>query len=244
LSAEEPVRDVCGLLESAGVKVYPKEVMSDGFFGLSIGPTDGGPLVVVNVWGRISVERWIFTAADEIGHLLLHPDSYDLFVAREDQTEEQEANVFASYFLMPGPVFDNEWRDTRGLPFVDRVLKVKRMFKVSYKTVLYRLSETRKLDDNLWGKFQGEYRRRYGKTLKVADEPQPASADDFMASYPEPYRAMEPYELSEADFVPDRLARLVRQALEDGHISLSRAAGIMRVDAESMRNMALSWVNG
>lgn len=127
---------------------------------------------------------------------------------------------------------------------MDRVLKVKRMFKVSYKTVLYRLSETRKLDDNLWGKFQGEYRRRYGKTLKVADEPQPASADDFMASYPEPYRAMEPYELSEADFVPDRLARLVRQALEDGHISLSRAAGIMRVDAESMRNMALSWVNG
>lgn len=244
LSAAEPVRDVCGLLESAGVKVYPKEVMSEGFWGLSIGPIDGGPLIVVNVWGRISVERWIFTAAHELGHLLLHPGSYDVTVAREDQTEEQEANIFASHFLMPEPVFDNEWRDTRGLPFVDRVLKVKRMFRVSYKTVLYRLSETRKLDDNLWGKFQGEYRRRYGKTLKLADEPQPASADDFMASYPETYRSMEPYELSEVDFVPDRLARLVRQALEDGHLSLSRAARIMRIDTESMRNMALSWVNG
>ncbi len=244
LSAEEPVRDVCGLLESAGVKVYPKEVMSDGFFGLSIGPTDGGPLIVVNVWGRISVERWVFTAAHELGHLLLHPDSYDVSVAGENQTEEHEANVFASYFLMPEPVFDNEWRDTRGLPFVDRVLKVKRMFRVSYKTVLYRLSETHRLDDNLWGRFQGQYRRRHGKTLKLADEPQPVWADDFMASYPESYRAVEPYELSEADFVPDRLARLVRQALEDGHISLSRAAGIMRIDTESMRNMALSWVNG
>ncbi|MEA4882999.1 MAG: helix-turn-helix domain-containing protein [Clostridia bacterium] len=244
LSAGEPVRDVCGLLESAGVKVYPKEVMSEGFFGLSIGPIDGGPLIVVNVWGRISVERWIFTAAHEFGHLLLHPDSYDVSVAREDLTEEQEANIFASYFLMPGPVFDTEWRNARGLPFVDRVLKVKRMFRVSYKTVLYRLSETHRLDDNLWGKFQGEYRRRYGKTLKMADEPQPASADDFMASYPEAYRAVEPCELSEADFVPDRLARLVRQALEGGHISLSRAAGIIRIDAESMRNMALSWVNG
>lgn len=219
MSAGKPVRDVCGLLESAGVKVYPKEVMSEGFFGLSIGPIDGGPLIVVNVWGRISVERWIFTAAHELGHILLHPDSYDVAVAREDQTEGQEANVFASYFLMPETVFDNEWRDTRGLPFVDRVLKVKRMFR-------------------------GEYRRRYGKTLKITDEPQPASADDFMASYPEAYRAVEPCELSEADVVPDRLAGLVRQALEDGHISLSRAAGIVRINAESIRNMALSWVNG
>lgn len=68
------VRGKSGWRQSTEGRSYPKEVMSDGFFGLSIGPTDRGPLVVVNVWGRISVERWILTAAHELGHLLLHPD--------------------------------------------------------------------------------------------------------------------------------------------------------------------------
>jgi len=30
------------------------------------------------VWERLSVERWIFTAAHELGHLLLHLDAYDV----------------------------------------------------------------------------------------------------------------------------------------------------------------------
>jgi hypothetical protein len=46
------------------------------------------------------------------------------------------------------PVFEKEWQNTRGLPFLDRILKVKRMFRVSYKTVLYRLAETMKPSDN------------------------------------------------------------------------------------------------
>jgi len=56
-------------------------------------------------------------------------------------------------------------------------------------------------------------------TLKKADEPQPASTDKFMASYSEASPAYEPEKLSETDFIPNRLARLVRQALEDEIIS-------------------------
>ncbi len=44
----EPVRDICGLLDSAGVKVLPLAVASDGFFGLSVGPSGGGLAVVAN----------------------------------------------------------------------------------------------------------------------------------------------------------------------------------------------------
>jgi Zn-dependent peptidase ImmA (M78 family) len=216
-------------------------VMSEAFFGLSIGPDCGGPLVVVNVWDRISVERWIFTAAHELGHLLLHPDSYDVDKTNENEVEEQEANIFASYFLMPQAVFEREWQDTRGLPFLDRVLKVKRMFRVSYKTVLYRISETMNPSGNVWLQFQLEHNKRYGKTLKKADEPQPASTDKFMASYSEVLPAYEPEKLSKTDFIPDRLARLVRQALEDEIISLSHAADMMGVDTKSMRSITLSW---
>ena len=73
LGPEEPVHDICGLLEENGVKLLLLETKRDSFFGLSVGAGDGGPAVVVNTWDRISVERWIFTAAHELGHLLLHP---------------------------------------------------------------------------------------------------------------------------------------------------------------------------
>ena len=132
LDPDEFIRDICGLLEAYGVKVYATDLASEGFFGLSVAAEDDGPAVVVNVWDRISVERRIFTAAHELGHLLLHLSAYDVERRAEDADEEKEADVFAkSYFLMPEEVFDREWREARGLSFVDRVLKVKRMFRVS-----------------------------------------------------------------------------------------------------------------
>ena len=63
LAPEAPVRDICGLLNQGGVKLLLLETNRDSFFGLSVGQADGGPAVVVNTWERISVERWIFTAA-------------------------------------------------------------------------------------------------------------------------------------------------------------------------------------
>ena len=78
--------------------------------------------MVVNVWERISVERWIFTTAHELGHLLLHRDAYAIEKRGEDAGEEEEADVFASHFLMPQDVFEREWTEARGLSFVERVL--------------------------------------------------------------------------------------------------------------------------
>ena len=101
LGLSEPVRDICGLLEARGIKVYPLRVASDAFFGLSVAAADGGPAIAVNTWERISVERWIFTAAHELAHLLLHGDDYDVAKRDEERRHEKEANVFASFFLMP-----------------------------------------------------------------------------------------------------------------------------------------------
>ena len=98
LNDKEPIRDIAGLLESCGIKVYPLSLVSDGFFGLSVAEEDGGPAIIVNVWERISVERWIFSAAHELGHLLLHLDAYDADESAEDDAQEIEANVFASHF--------------------------------------------------------------------------------------------------------------------------------------------------
>lgn len=241
LEPGEPVRDICGLLEARGIKVYPLTVASDAFFGLSVGPADGGPAIAVNTWERISVERWIFTTAHELGHLLLHLEDYDVDQRDEEEKQEKEANLFASYFLMPEEVFAKEWAETYGMAFVDRVLKVKRIFRVSYRTVLYRLSESLPAPD-IWRRFQADYRRRSGRTLLKRDEPEALAADAFRASFPEDRRAGEPEDLSPLDFVEDRLSLLVRKAVEGEEITLSRGAEILGLSLEEMRQLASSWV--
>jgi len=238
---DEPIRDICGLLESKGIKVFSYRLASNEFFGLSIGPDDGGPAIVVNTWDRISVERWIFSAAHELGHLVLHLDAFDVVETEEDQQQEKEADVFASHFLMPDEVFWKEWNETFGLPFVHRVLKIKRMFRVSYKTVLYRLSES-DIEENVWKLFQNGFCRRYGRTLGRADEPDGLAPSDYHAGAPEPKRAGEPTRLAAEDFQHDRLWSLVRRGVEDGHISLSKGAEILDLSLDEMREVTRGWV--
>jgi len=221
LKPDEPIRDICGLLESAGVKVHVLKLEMENLFGLSVAAADGGPAVVVNVRDDISVERRIFTAAHELGHLLLHPRAYDVEQLEEDRDEEKEADLFASHFLMPSEAFQSEWRDTNGLPLVDRVLHVKRIFRVSYQTVLVRLVESRQVDPaKVWMIFKAQWKRRSAQALTKKVEPMP---------------------LAEVDFLEDRLSRLVRKAVESEKITLSRAAEILGLNLSTMREVVASW---
>jgi Zn-dependent peptidase ImmA (M78 family)/DNA-binding XRE family transcriptional regulator len=242
IGQKEPVKDICGLLESRGIKVFSLVLASPDFFGLSVGPKDGGPAIVVNTWERISVERWIFTAAHELGHLFLHPTDYDVTQLAEEKGREQEANLFAAHFLMPKQSFGKEWDETAGMPFVDRVLKVKRIFRVSYKTVLYRLHEEFGAEANVWQLFQKEYRARCGRTLLKEEEPEALKVDEYQASFPESSRAGEPDDLSPSDFRAVRLSYLVRKGIEAGSVSLSRGAEVLNIPLADMRARVATWV--
>ena len=217
-----PVANVCRVLEESGIKVHLLDKKRDSFFGLGVGPDDGGPAVVVNVWDRISVERWIFTAAHQLGHLLLHPDEFEAEQTRLPWQSEADADAFASEFLMPEVAFAVEWDATRGSPLLARVLAVKRIFRVSYRTVLHRLVRTDRESRDIWTEFQTQHRERYGRKLGKRDAPGPPRGSEFSWNW---RRAAEPVALSEHDFRSDRLTRLVRRALEGGHISLSRGGG-------------------
>jgi len=225
LKSDEPIHNICGLLESAGVKVLSVPMSSDGFFGLSVGEEDGGPAVVVNVWERISVERRIFSAAHELGHLILHQDAYDVTQVKENNDEEREADRFAGHFLMPDDGFRKEWEDASGLHWVDRVFKIKRIFRVSYKTVLFRLIEHGAVDpQNVWIRFRQDYQRRLNRELPFKVEP---SAID----------SAEPFGLQRFDFFEDRFSRLTKEAVEKDKISLSRGAEILGLGIEEMQDL-------
>lgn len=238
LNQKEAIRDICGLLEEGGVKVLILKKATDAFFGLSVAPGDSSPAVVVNTWDRISVERWIFTVAHELGHILLHKGAYDRSRSGEEESEEREADRFASHFLMPEAGFHSEWEQTRGLSLLVRVLKVKRIYRVSYKTVLHRLVESQRESSEIWRTFQIQHKRQFGKTLRKVDEPGRLDASEFRLDWS---RAGEPDGLSESDFVQDRLYALVRKGLEKQVISLGRAAEILRMSRSAMRELAASW---
>ena len=238
LGDEEPILDICGLLEGNGVKLLLLEKQRDSFFGLSVSEDDGGPAVVVNTWDRISVERWIFTAAHELGHLLLHPAEYRREATDLPEQTEREADTFASHFLMPEPVFAKEWDETRGHSLRTRALKVKRIFRVSYKTVLYRLVQSERQTADVWGAFQRQHYQHFGKTLRNTEEPLALARSEFAWQWS---RSGEPERLSPHDFVEDRLAWLVRNALEREHISLGRAAEILGLAREEMRKRTAQW---
>jgi Zn-dependent peptidase ImmA (M78 family) len=229
LKTDEPIHDICGLLEHAGVKVLSVPMASaNGFFGLSVGEDDSGPAVVVNVWERISVERRIFSAAHELGHLMLHPNAYDVTQTEENREEEHEADIFAGYFLMPDEGFRKEWSETSGLHWVDRVFKVKRIFRVSYKTVLARLLEQGVADKSIWMKFNVAYQQRFKRKLPFKKEP--------MGIDPS-----EPFGMQRFDFYEDRFSRLTREAVEKDKISLSRGAEMLGIGIEEMQDLLQSW---
>ncbi len=234
----EPIRDICGLLEHAGVKVLLHPTQRESYFGLSVSSEGGGPAVVVNTWDRISVERWIFTAAHELGHLVLHPNQYNRADTGESKAPEREADAFASEFLMPATAFMREWDETRGHPLLTRVLKVKRIFRVSYKTILFRLVESGREPKSVWAAFQAQHKAYFGATLKRAEEPRALTQSEFAWDW---RRAGEPERLSPHDFVEDRLWRLVRRALEVKLISLGRAGEIVGLTLDDMRMRARAW---
>jgi Zn-dependent peptidase ImmA (M78 family) len=217
------------LLEKSGIKLYFHPFRwKEKFFGMSIAQEDGGPVIAVNNSATITIERQIFTAAHELGHLLLHPNSYDSDQVKEKISEEKEADEFASFFLLPQEGFEKKWEETKGLHWIDRVLHTKRIFKVSYRIVLHRLVLQGNADESIYQEFSVDYSKKYNHNLKAHFEPQ---------------GLQEPDGLVRADFMEDRLNRLVREAWEKDIISLSKAAEILSKPLADMQELVRSWSN-
>ena len=143
--------------------------------------------------------------------------------------------MFAAQFLMPDEQFDKEWENAKGLPLYDRVMHLKRIFKVSYQTVLMRLRD--RVDD-IWKRFLNEHKHRTGRTLPRTEEPQALSRSAFCSVL----AAEEPQHLVESDLMDTRLKALIRKALDRELISLAKAAEILGLDLMKMRELANMWV--
>src|SRR5690606_5820245 len=98
LNSDEPVKNIFSLLEKNGIIIYELDTI-EKFDGVSFVTKEGYPVIIVNK--NYSNDRKRFTIAHELGHLLMHDDkNFPISEFRTDKIKENEANVFASEFLM------------------------------------------------------------------------------------------------------------------------------------------------
>ena len=224
IDEDEPIDDIMGLLERHGMKFYPVKFGIKKFFGFSLGEADGGPAIIVNTSQENTVERRIFTVAHEFGHICLHGDSFGRDESEDDnrsKAEEKEADLFAGHFLLPDTGFDKEWKAARGHDLIDKVFHIKRKYRVSYETVLFRIADKGWADyTELIVKFRYAVKNRYGFDFKDGKEP---------------------LKLEEPDFLEDRFPALVRLAYEREEITQSKAAEMLELTLEKMKFLIDDW---
>lgn len=86
-----PVTDLTDLVERAGVFVIPCDFGTRHLDGTSLWLAECAPIIFINK--DLPADRYRWTLAHELGHLVLHPEPRD--------TQESEADEFASELLMP-----------------------------------------------------------------------------------------------------------------------------------------------
>ena len=160
--------------------------------------------------------------------------AYSVDKQEEEKQQEDEANVFAANFVMPPALFDKEFTNSAGLSLYDQVLHLKRIFRVSWKTVLMKLKAK---DPDVWGKFLKEYKRRHKRSLSPKAEVEPLGHQAFCSIL----SAEEPKHLDSSDLMETRLKTLVRRGLEEDKISQSYAAEILDLDLMRMRELRQMW---
>jgi len=222
LGTNEPISDVSAVFTDAGIKLLLFPVAAEGFHGLSVSADDGGPAVIVNTWGRITVERQILSSVVQLGHLLLHSGTYDVSITMEDPAEDSRAQRFAREFLIPQEGLVSKWEEASGLHWVDRVFKLKRIYRVGCTTMLIRLVELGLIKESLKEAFVPTYRQRYSLG-------EPAKELAVLMEGPEPFR------LSRYDFFEERFARLVHEAVINNYLDIAQGCAMLRVSEKELR---------
>jgi len=129
------------------------------------------PVVVLTPDRANDVYRHRFTAAHELGHLILHADA-----APGDILQEREADAFAAEFLTPGSVITAQLPSRMDLSALDRLSK---QWGVSVASLIYRCRETGAVSDPA---YRRAYQRLNQLTALGLFQPQPV--DDYPGEIP------------------------------------------------------------
>jgi Zn-dependent peptidase ImmA (M78 family)/DNA-binding XRE family transcriptional regulator len=120
-----PIRNITSLLESAGVIVIPCDFGTKAIDATCLRLAEMPPLIFIN--HDIPGDRWRFTLAHELAHLVLHDVPHD--------SMEAEADAFAAEFLVPEAELSLQLMQ-RGKIRLGDFLPLKRYWRVSIQSLI------------------------------------------------------------------------------------------------------------
>ncbi len=157
----EPIEDLIAEMESAGILVYTSEIDSDSLDAFSRWGNDGKPYVHLCSNKHCAV-RTRFDAAHELGHILLHKNvkKSDLRYQKYFKDFEEQANYFASVFLMPEKTFLNDITRVT----LSHLLRLKPKWRVSVGAMIKRCAHLELIDSEGEKYLWISRRKKWGKT--------------------------------------------------------------------------------
>jgi Zn-dependent peptidase ImmA (M78 family)/DNA-binding transcriptional regulator YiaG len=128
--SESPIEDVLRLLERRGVVCarYPMDAADVSAFSV---PMERRTFLVLKQQREAKRDRDRFSSCHELGHLVMHKPGQSL----ASKVLEQQADIFASEFLMPTGIIRDELPAKVDWP---RLLQLKQRWGVSIAALLYR----------------------------------------------------------------------------------------------------------
>jgi Zn-dependent peptidase ImmA (M78 family)/transcriptional regulator with XRE-family HTH domain len=214
-----PVNDLTAALEEAGVVIVQHQFHSRRMDAVSEWVPSHPPIVLMNIDENVPGDRYRWTLAHELGHLIMHSRSVD--------DVEEEANRFAAEFLLPEREIRPKLRSVR----IQVLAVLKGIWKVSMGALLERAKQLRTITLT-----QYRYMRiNFGKLGYTTQEP-PELAIPIES--PTLIRDLVKLHLKELGFSLSDLATLLRmEESECGSLYLPQA-GLQLVAPISIMRMA------
>lgn len=159
----EPIKNICRLLEANGVFIYQWDCPYPTFDGVSMVTGNGYHLVIINK--NVSNDRIRRTLAHELGHSMMH-ECTSIFVG-PNRDKESEADEFASELLMPQIAI----RDSLYGLTTSKLPLLKRYWLVSMVSLIVRAERINCIDKKKEKNMMIEASRKHWRTKEPIDVP-------------------------------------------------------------------------
>lgn len=133
-----PIENLAELLESHNIPIMPFNFETERIDGRSIVINNNVPLLFINK--RLLGDRQRFTLAYQLAYIVIHSRAISAF----EKDLSHQANLFAAEFLMPEKDITDDLKEIT----LSKLGELKRKWKVSMQSILYRANDLGWITDN------------------------------------------------------------------------------------------------
>ena len=149
---DEPIENICSLLERYGIIIVEQDYDVDILDGVSFVTDEGSIVLILNK--NYSNDHKRFTIAHELGHIIMHLSSK--YPIPDHRDKENEANRFASEFLMPESAIKGSLQGLK----LQYLSSLKSYWMTSMASIIRRAKDLKCITDDKYSYFNIELSRK------------------------------------------------------------------------------------